>query len=91
MKQQLFVTHGDCAWTIAYKGRLHGPYQDRRAAVRHAVGLGIDAGRCGADVEVLVAGDDHRFRVEWTYLRDEATASCMEFERESLAPSLAGR
>lgn len=78
MKQQLYVirSENESAWTIAYRGRLHGPYQDRREAVRRAIGMGMAAGRSGDDAEVLVAGDDRRFRIEWAYLRDEAHAEC---------------
>lgn len=93
MKQQLYVTRTETenAWTIAYRDRLHGPYKDRREAVRHAIGMGMAAGRRGDDAEVLVACDDRRFRIEWAYLRDAPPAACVDLEQRPSLPSHAVR
>lgn len=89
MKRQLYVTRteNEHAWAIACDGRLHGPYKDRREAVRHAVGMGMDAGRHGDDAEVLVADDGRRFRIEWTYIRDGSRAACLDIGQRLPTPS----
>lgn len=63
------VLHNE-QWKIKVNGQHHGPYQTQRAAIRAAVDAAHASGSKGLDAQVLVQGEDHKFRAEWTYGHD---------------------
>jgi hypothetical protein len=57
-------------WKIKYGDKHYGPYETQKAAIRTAVDAAHQAGVNGHDAQVLVQGQDHQFRTEWTYGHD---------------------
>lgn len=63
------VLHGG-QWKISHNDNHYGPYPTQRQAIRVAVDTAHRAGREGHEAQVLVQGQDSRFRTEWTYGND---------------------
>jgi hypothetical protein len=58
-------------WKISLGGKHYGPYRTQREAIREAVDTARKEGQSNADgAQVLVQGEDNRFRTEWTYGKD---------------------
>lgn len=64
---QYFVVLHEGRWKINYNGKHFGPYPTQKAAIRAAVDAAHTA---KGDSQVLVQGQDNRFRTEWTYGND---------------------
>ncbi|MGN6307143.1 MAG: DUF2188 domain-containing protein [Mesorhizobium sp.] len=69
-RAQYIVVHHNGQWKISYNGQHYGPYDTQKAAIRVAVDAAHKAGKDGHDAQVLVQGQDSRFRTEWTYGHD---------------------
>jgi len=67
---QYIVVRHQGQWKISHEGKHHGPYDTQRAAIRAAVDAAHKAGQQGHDAQVLVQGEDNKFRTEWTYGHD---------------------
>lgn len=57
-------------WKISYNQKHYGPYATQKAAIKIAVDAAHKAGQKGHDSQVLIQGEDNRFRTEWTYGND---------------------
>lgn len=64
---QYFVVLHEGQWKISFNGKHYGPYDTQRAAIRAAVDA---AHKAAGDAQVLVQGQDNKFRTEWTYGND---------------------
>jgi hypothetical protein len=51
------IKHGD---------KHYGPYESQRAAIKVAVERANKSGLAGEAAQVLIQGEDHLFRTEWT-------------------------
>jgi hypothetical protein len=69
-RTQYFVTLHENQWKIVLDGKHHGPYPTQKQAIRAAVDAAHTEGKAGRDAQVLVQGEDHQFRTEWTYGHD---------------------
>jgi hypothetical protein len=69
-RNQYFVVPVDGRWKIKFNGEYVGTYATQREAARAVVDLAHQAGRSGNDAQVLVQGQDTKFRTEWTYGND---------------------
>jgi hypothetical protein len=67
--QYIVVLHNG-EWKINHEGKHYGPYTTQRLAIRAAVDAAHKAGQQGHDAQVLVQGQDNKFRTEWTYGND---------------------
>lgn len=67
---QYFVVGYEDAWKISVDGEHEGPYATQAQAIRIAVDRAHRSGGTGHDAQVLVQGEDRRFRTEWTYGAD---------------------
>ncbi|KQW47221.1 MULTISPECIES: DUF2188 domain-containing protein [unclassified Ensifer] len=67
--QYVVVLHGG-QWKISFNGKHYGPYDTQKAAIKEAVDTAHKAGKDGHDAQVLVHGQDNKFRTEWTYGND---------------------
>lgn len=66
-REQYFVVLHGGQWKISWKGQHYGPYPTQQEAIRAAVDA---AHKAQSDSQVLVQGQDQRFRTEWTYGND---------------------
>jgi hypothetical protein len=57
-------------WKIKFDDRHYGPYGTQKQAIRSAVDAAQTSGKNGHDAQVLVQGENHQFRTEWTYGHD---------------------
>ncbi|UXN61723.1 DUF2188 domain-containing protein [Phyllobacterium zundukense] len=57
-------------WKISYSGKHAGPYDTQKAAIKAAVDAAHKTGQNGGDAQVLIQGEDNKFRTEWTYGHD---------------------
>lgn len=69
-RAQYFVVKHEGQWKIKLEDKHHGPYPTQRDAIRHAVDAAHKAGQNGHDAQVLIQGEDYKFRTEWTYGND---------------------
>ncbi len=69
-RKQYYVVLHDGEWKIKHEGKHIGIAPSQKAAIRAAVNLAHQDGRNGHDAQVLVQGQNHQFRVEWTYGHD---------------------
>ncbi len=69
-RTQYFVVLHDGKWKIKLGDQHYGPYASQAAAIDIAVNTANKAGLEGHEAQVLVQGEDHQFRTEWTYGRD---------------------
>ncbi len=69
-RAQYVVVRHDGQWKISHEGKHYGPYDTQAAAIRTAVDAAHSAGKQGHDAQVLIQGQDNRFRTEWTYGND---------------------
>ena len=67
--QYVVVLHEN-EWKISLEGKHYGPYPTQAAAIRVAVDAAHKNGTAGRDSQVLIQGQDHQFRTEWTYGHD---------------------
>lgn len=67
---QYFVVLHDDEWKIKHLGKHFGPYISQSEAVKAAVKRANKSGLAGEDAQVLVQGENHQFRAEWTYGND---------------------
>ena len=67
--QWFVVLHQD-EWKVTHEGVRTGPYRTQRDAIKVAIDAAHAAGRQGHDAQVLVQGEDNKFRTEWTYGND---------------------
>jgi hypothetical protein len=54
-------------WSIEYCDRRIGPYSSRQDAINAAIEGAQSSGCLGHETEVLVEGEDGRFRTVWIY------------------------
>jgi hypothetical protein len=66
-RTQYFVVRHEGQWKISFNGKHYGPYDTQRAAIRAAVDA---AHKAAGDSQVLVQGQDNKFRTECTYGND---------------------
>lgn len=67
---QYFVVLHQSEWKISFQGKHYGPYNTQAAAIRSAVDAAHASGEKGLDAQVLIQGQDNKFRTEWTYGND---------------------
>jgi hypothetical protein len=67
--QYFVVLHND-EWKIKHLDKHYGPYESQRAAIKAAVERANKSGLAGEAAQVLIQGEDHLFRTEWTYGSD---------------------
>ena len=67
---QYFVVKHESEWKVKLDGVHYGPFVTQAMAIRSAVDAANDSGRKGVDAQVLVQGENHQFRTEWTYGHD---------------------
>jgi len=67
--QYVVVLHQN-EWKISHNGAHHGPYRSQGEAIIFAVDAAQKSGKSGYDAQVLVQGQNNRFRTEWTYGND---------------------
>jgi hypothetical protein len=65
-----YVVLHEGEWKIKLDGTHYGPYKTQREAIQAAVATANKAGAQGHDAQVLVQGENHQFRTEWTYGHD---------------------
>lgn len=66
-RKQYFVVLHQGEWKISFNQKHYGPYSTQRAAIKAAVDA---AHRAQGDAQVLIQGQDNKFRTEWTYGND---------------------
>jgi hypothetical protein len=69
-RAQYFVVLHENQWKIKHLEKHYGPYATQKAAIKVAVDTAHKAGQQGHDAQVLVQGENHLFRTEWTYGND---------------------
>lgn len=69
-RAQYFVVLHEGQWKIKSNDKHFGPYANQAAAIKAAVDTAHKAGTQGFDAQVLVQGENHQFRTEWTYGND---------------------
>jgi hypothetical protein len=67
--QYVVVLHQN-QWKISFEGKHYGPYPTQKAAIKDAVDTAHKSGKNGHDAQVLIQGEDNKFRTEWTYGHD---------------------
>lgn len=65
-----YVVKHDGQWKISFDGKHYGPYGTQKEAIKVAVETAHKSGSDGHDAQVLVQGEDGKFRTEWTYGHD---------------------
>jgi hypothetical protein len=65
-----YVVLHEGEWKIKLNGEHYGPYKTQREAIQVAVDVANKSGIQGHDAQVLVQGENHQFRTEWTYGHD---------------------
>lgn len=66
-----YVVLHEGQWKIKLGDKHYGPYSSQREAIRHAVDTAHKEGQKNTDgAQVLVQGENHQFRTEWTYGND---------------------
>ena len=66
-RHQYFVVHHDGQWKVKHGSRYEGTWASQKLAIKAAVDLAYNV---GGDSQVLVRGEDNKFRDEWTYGND---------------------
>jgi hypothetical protein len=69
-RAQYFVVLHQGEWKISHEGKHYGPYNTQRDAIKASVDAAHQAGANGHDAQVLVQGENNKFRTEWTYGND---------------------
>jgi hypothetical protein len=69
-RTQYFIVLHEDEWNIKLGNKHYGPYKSRTVAIRAAVEAANQDGVRGNGAQVLVQGDDQKFRTEWTYSHD---------------------
>lgn len=67
---QYFVVLSQGQWMVSHNQKHYGPHATQRDAIRSAVDAAHKSGQNGHDAQVLIQGQDHQFRTEWTYGHD---------------------
>jgi len=65
-----YVVLHEGQWKVKLNEKHYGPYDTQRAAIKVAVDAAHSTGQKGGDAQVLVQGENHQFRTEWTYGHD---------------------
>lgn len=65
-----YVVLHEGEWKVKLDDKHYGPYTTQAAAIRAAVDAAHSTGTKGGDAQVLVQGQNHQFRTEWTYGND---------------------
>jgi hypothetical protein len=66
-RHQYFVVHHQGQWKVKYGSKYEGVWESQNLAIKAAIDL---AHNVGGDSQVLVQGEDNKFREEWTYGHD---------------------
>lgn len=72
-RTQYVVVKHQGEWKISHGGKHYGPYGTgtQREAIRVAVDTANAEGKKNPDgAQVLIQGEDNKFRTEWTYGKD---------------------
>ena len=69
-RAQYVVVKHQGEWKISFNQKRYGPYRTQGEAIKAAVDTAHKAGKLGHDAQVLVQGEDNKFRTEWTYGND---------------------
>jgi hypothetical protein len=69
-RKQYIVVHKNQQWMISHDGNHTGPFPTQKAAIHKAVDSAHADGKNGHDAQVLIQGEDSKFRTEWTYGND---------------------
>jgi hypothetical protein len=71
-RAQYVVVKHEGQWKISYECQHYGPYGKgtQAEAIKMAVESAQKAGLNGHDAQVLIQGEDNKFRTEWTYGHD---------------------
>jgi uncharacterized protein DUF2188 len=69
-RARYFVVNNRGRWAISFQQQHYGPYATRQEAINYAVDAAHRSHSQGIDAQVLVQGEDGRFRTEWTYGND---------------------
>lgn len=69
-RAQYFVVLHQGEWKISFNGKHFGPYKTQRDAIKSAVDAAHKTGANGGEAQVLVQGENNKFRTEWTYGND---------------------
>jgi hypothetical protein len=70
MLDRYFVVLHDGQWKISHCEKHGGPYASQKAAITAAVARARMAAKKGRQAQVMVQGENHSFREEWTYGHD---------------------
>jgi len=65
--QEFYVVLHRGEWRVRHGDTHFGAYGTQKPAIRKAVDLAHAVGKVGLDAQVLVQGEDHKWRIEWTY------------------------
>jgi hypothetical protein len=69
-RQEFYVVLHRGEWKVRHGDKHFGPYNTQKATIRQAVDLAQGMGKAGQDAQVLVQGENHKWRIEWTYGHD---------------------
>ena len=70
-RKQYFVVFDQIGWNVRRAGDyISGPYPTQKDAIGKAIDMAHADGKAGHDAQVIVQGDNHAFRTEWTYGHD---------------------
>jgi len=70
MAVQYFVVLHEGQWKVKVGDRHTGAYDSQRQAIKAAVEAAQKGGSATNTTQVIVQGEDHKFRAEWTYGKD---------------------
>lgn len=66
----LYLSGKPCSEPSKLNDQHYGPYSSQADAIRNAVDAAHQTGKNGGNAQVLVQGENHQFRTEWTYGND---------------------
>jgi len=69
-RHQYFVVLHNDEWKISYQGKHYGPYRTQGDAITAARRAAHATAQKGLNAQVLVQGENNKFRTEWTYGND---------------------
>jgi hypothetical protein len=69
-RTQYFVVLHEGQWKIKLHGRHTGTYPTQELAIKAAIDAAHETSSSSDGSQVLVQGEDHLFRTEWTYGHD---------------------
>jgi hypothetical protein len=68
--EHYFVVNHENEWKIRFNGEHSKPFRSQAEAIKAAVQRAKASSGGGKNAQVLVQGENHSFRTEWTYGRD---------------------